>query len=892
MAAGQPKKRLNSVDVKEQCREKRKKKVETCGNILKMRSHIFLKWDEIQETAVARRDQVGIAWRDIAPFIDPISEANSVLADVFPIPQEIFDLENIDGVLLYEVWETYLSVSEKKVLSQFLPKGTDGDEVVKSLLMGKNFHFGNPFLKWGSSFCSGDLHPDAVLQRERNFKANKRASYLELQQYHTDFVVILEDFKERWMSCKDLENDAVENFWRRSRGEREESLSSDAPDSGQHDVEGALSINPRSLLWDTNKKVSSVAGSKRGSNGAGPHGRKGLLKNNHSRAQVIPQSSVTEMQHGVCTSVVDGASLMSYIKISKKQHQSFKNMKGCGDGIQPKSFKRVLGDIRSFDIKPYEALLEEERKTLHEHWLRVATKDMPVAFESHGKTLLKRQLWRKSVTKELAEKVDVMLCKDEEEEGPESLLQDGEDHYKGEVEDDNRGADYQATIDLHNQEEREDSIGRNNRVEKHHGTVELLHEEPGEDGVQEDREVEHQATIDLHNQEKENSCNGDVRETEHPTIIDVHDHVEKSSIPLSDHSRPLLRIPSLNSHHAVDPMGVVQGEDGPILRAGAPSVLSQFLGNVNHAENMIPNGTWPMVDLSTPFYQSTLMTHGCSSAGELSLRQPEAIEHHRSNQVIDLERNLVEEEDGVSLLHGPSNGVSSALHLDNGTSLLFPYEHPVRSTMLPSYPEAQVNGIKEMLPFQSSRFPLVFQEQQQQGFYEQREVYPSVQKSGYTNGTYPSSQGHFSTDWAGDPFRNGPFQSVNGGLAGRNNWFPDEPHSRGGWPPVEASVSSSHQCIGGHAVADGSLFTVLSQCNNLQPQPQYDSRGTEQYIPSRNFSSVGISGNFNTYGYSADQPSIAPSLKMNDSTWMSLHQNSGSHDSMGNPPLPRSSWNQ
>lgn len=38
-----------------------------------------------------------------------------------------------------------------------------------------------------ASLCSGDLHPDTVLKKERLLKANKKAYYSELQNYHCEY---------------------------------------------------------------------------------------------------------------------------------------------------------------------------------------------------------------------------------------------------------------------------------------------------------------------------------------------------------------------------------------------------------------------------------------------------------------------------------------------------------------------------------------------------------------------------------------------------------------------------------------------------------------------------------------------------------------------------------
>lgn len=44
-------------------------------------------------------------------------------------------------------------------------------------------------------------------------------------------------------------------------------------------------------------------------------------------------------------------------------------MKQSGNSIQPRSLNRVLGDLDSFHIRPYEVFEEEEKRKFHEHWL-------------------------------------------------------------------------------------------------------------------------------------------------------------------------------------------------------------------------------------------------------------------------------------------------------------------------------------------------------------------------------------------------------------------------------------------------------------------------------------------------------------------------------------------
>lgn len=57
-------------------------------------------------------------------------------------------------------------------------------------------------------------------------------------------------------------------------------------------------------------------------------------------------------------------------QISRKQHELVKSMKQSGKSIQCRSMNRVLGNLESLHVQPYEVFLEEEqKKKLHEHWL-------------------------------------------------------------------------------------------------------------------------------------------------------------------------------------------------------------------------------------------------------------------------------------------------------------------------------------------------------------------------------------------------------------------------------------------------------------------------------------------------------------------------------------------
>ncbi|GAU21289.1 hypothetical protein TSUD_286990 [Trifolium subterraneum] len=150
MAADQRRKRLNGASIvgygsKEQHRTKRKNPGLVQNG---MRSHISVEWDNNRKIVVAKREQIGISWRQMKPFVNYVSKDHKVLADVFTVPEEIFDLDNLSEVLSYEVWTTHLSENERNLLMNFLPQGIEPHQAVEDLLAGTDFHFGNPFLNW------------------------------------------------------------------------------------------------------------------------------------------------------------------------------------------------------------------------------------------------------------------------------------------------------------------------------------------------------------------------------------------------------------------------------------------------------------------------------------------------------------------------------------------------------------------------------------------------------------------------------------------------------------------------------------------------------------------------------------------------------------------------
>lgn len=186
MAANQRRKRLSSASVvghssREPYRV-RKKNLALPRSDANLRPHITLAWDGSKKRVVSKREQIGISWRKLKPFVDSVPKEQTILADVFDVPHEIFGLEDLSEVLSLEVaiflslalvmcikvvtfpsvflsihlalnflqvWHTYLSENERNNLRKFLPGEQENEtDLVGELFSGNNFHFGNPLVKW------------------------------------------------------------------------------------------------------------------------------------------------------------------------------------------------------------------------------------------------------------------------------------------------------------------------------------------------------------------------------------------------------------------------------------------------------------------------------------------------------------------------------------------------------------------------------------------------------------------------------------------------------------------------------------------------------------------------------------------------------------------------
>ncbi|ESQ41351.1 hypothetical protein EUTSA_v10012594mg [Eutrema salsugineum] len=428
MAADQRRKRMNNANVigfssREHYRAKRKK-IGSPDGALRSGDHISLEWDGSRSKVISKREQVGLSLRHLREFVDYVPPRRNLLAQVCPVPHETFQLENLSEVLSNEVWRACLSDGERNYLQQFLPEGVDVEQVVQALLDGDNFHFGNPFLDWGKAVCSSKAHPDQIVSREKCLRAGKRRHYSDLEKYHNDIIDYLLMLKEKWESCKDPEKDAVKKMWGRSRG-------------GNAHVNGScqeLTAASESSSWNaddlpcsSDNKISSM-----GRTGeVQKRSKSSAIEKEKSQSPLIAQENVANVgvkarkkdklpKHSI--QQTDGAKYMSYLKISKKQHQIVTSMKQSGKSIQSRALIRILGNINNLDVQPYGVFVEEEQKKLNAHWLQLV-KDIPAAYAIWKKLQLQKRDIINSVEMELKEKLNPWMEDSQQLHPAENLLQ-------------------------------------------------------------------------------------------------------------------------------------------------------------------------------------------------------------------------------------------------------------------------------------------------------------------------------------------------------------------------------------------------------------------------------------------------------------------------------------
>lgn len=923
MAADQQLKHLSRSNLlgytsREQRRAK-KKKLGAIQDDLNIRSSISLNWDGQRRSVVAKREQIGISRRDLASFLDILPHCNSKLADVFVVPQEIFELENLVDILSYSVWQSNLTEHERSMLCQFLPKGVDPDYVVQELLSGDNLFFGNPFLEWGASVCSDGCHPDKVLLREQHVKANRDMYYLSLEKYHNDMIGNVQMWKERWDRCQDPEEEIVQKIWRSKK------LPGEGMQLSDHEYEenqvatpesSSLATSERAFCIDNSPSLAVVAGvpkrRKGQSDSKGDNSRDGLnLVIKHKRGEKVQKHNI---QHS------DGTQYMSYIKVSREQHRRVKStMKHTSNSTQLRSLNSVLGNLETLHVQPFEIFEEEERQKLHFHWLQLANRDISAGLANWTKRKVEEWQLRQSLGQELEEKLKFQ--EDEEKEHSHDV--------SPELPENREVRDSQTSLEEDEDMENSDS---------------LLH----------DQTTSQVTKIEIAKALKDN----EEEKTDGISQEGVHDLTEPIEDEQAVSHSPLRNIVSISSIPEGNDTKLDSCDDHVSDKAdGVPHMVSEYTTNLNHedvaASQRNPresaDDVWSGISVPGPYYHSTNLSHDYVSSNEMSLSHQQVIEDQHV-RMINLEMGAQGTDSGRGFLHGPSDdlpfyssyhpqGQNEVQEKDAGKKEL--HRQPDDASLFSSYAPQGRNELfdaifksQDGLPYhhQQKRAGLDFLQSDsimmESGQFsghirDQVDVsHPFEMRQKRMNDVYMgqnieeslySDEGRYCMpkvlpvnvqDWGAGTNRilAAPSQTqLNSGDLVGQNWFHSESQGRGSWSGLEGAVGQNRS-IGGENNSEQSIFSVLSECSELRSGGSYDSMcSAERFMqPAGGYSALGGGGipatsnilpqTANPLNYLSRHEGSG-GLRANNLGWTGLsHQNSGLQESMSKPYV--GSWNR
>lgn len=382
------------------------------------------------------------------------------------------------------------------------------------------------------------------------------------------------------------------------------------------------------------------------------------------------------------------------------------------------------------------------------------------------------------------------------------------------------------------------------------------------------------------------------------------------------------QISSLDSNPHTNSMEMESHGDSGSAKHEDPPIVSGYSGNINHVDIPLRQGdplssssdVWPVGDVHGSYYQSTAPNTGFASAQELSIGHPQFIQE-QAVRMLDLETDRQDKDAGKNMLHRQTDDMSffssysnqdrsELLHsLFKGQSNLS-YHQPQKHPGLGFQPGNDM--VMEAAQFPGHfrehvhpSVPLDLRQKRLNDFY----MLQNIQESMYSGGRFAMPRQEDLPvsihDWATVNSVRMPAPSqphLNSGELSQN-WYTGENGNRDGWPSLEP-VGVSHSLNTG-STSDQTLFSVLSECNEL-PRASYDAMGsTERLIHAGNYSGIGggipSSSNFlqqspNPLNYLSGHEASA-GIKINGLGWMGMpQQNSGIQESIGKPFLR--SWNQ
>ncbi|CAI9111644.1 OLC1v1011927C1 [Oldenlandia corymbosa var. corymbosa] len=866
MAADQRKRRLNSStfvgcsfrEQREQFHSKRKKSGPPRDD-LNVRYNISLEWDDKNKSVVAKKEQIGILRRDLVPFVDAGSHSYESLADIITVPNETFELKDFAGVLSYEVWCSHISDAERNLLTQYLPGGVEPDEAVKELLSGDNFHFGNPFLKWGSSLCSGKLHPDDILMQEQQIKANRNTYFSELHKYHNDMIESLQRWKDTFDKCKDSDEEILHNI---CKSRKQIEVRMHLHSTVTHDPVDDGVATPDSSSWATSERACSNYNNVHISGDS--QGRKVFSDSNVNNlsdsSKVAVMSKKGEKVQKRNIQLGDGAKYMSYIKVSKEQHRRIKRtMKHTSNSIQHRSLNNVLGNLDTLHVQPFEVFEEEERQKLHDYWFQLANKDVPAGFANWTERKSQVKKLVKSVCQELEETLKVQI-EDGENDSTINLssakLIDSVEPSLSPI----SSAQEVDTLDITNNE-LEVQLANEVGYEVMAASVETGEEKTAED-IHDGRTSYHGADSlerDVGSESSDTCSAEEDYDAEKVELINCGLHSDMSVEPRDN----------IITAKAVDPA----------------LILSDYSGNTNHMDMDIPasvtqgnrcdssDEVWSAVGVPGSFYHPhpAGLGHQYSSSGDFSLDQTQAMSGGQVGQGQGTRRELLDGQLDDLSVYGSftNNQQQGALQEKNdGKKQQLHHRQPENSSFFGGFPsQDRSESLESLFKVHGGGLPYHPQEQKRMGleFHEpdnlmlenghlilsdfkdqvdlplppemrQKRVNDMYGENNIQNCEYHPSDGRYSItkqqlpppvdvgeNWGVGSVRGLVVPSEShlndgGGLLSHQSWYTGENRGRvGGWSGMESGGGFSRSSsVGYQNNLDQSLFSVLSECSGMR----------------------------------------------------------------------------
>ncbi|XP_066389888.1 uncharacterized protein [Miscanthus floridulus] len=865
MSASKQNKRQTNCTNSEQCRPGKKTKLDSSHCLVSLKPHIGLKWDQYLRKVVPEKEQVGILWSDMAPFMESQKHCSG-LADVTYVPPETFSLKSLRGVLSYEVWSTSLTEAERKFLIQFLPSEPDAEENVYSLLTGKNHHFENPFLSWSSSLCYGDIHPDALLNKEKHIKKDEKAYHVNLLNYHSNMVETLKNWRKRWLSCGDTENLFRDNPGNQMQG------------------------------------VMQLKATKSG----------------------MPMKVAQR---------IDVSKFMSYIKVSRTQLNHIKRLKQSGDGIQTKHVSRVIGGLDKSHVKPYGALLEDEQRRLHEHWLKMSCNDLPASFEVLRARKVRMEKSRKLLGLELEQKNVSVLRK--VECSPQSLLQGGHDQSTLQDQDDE-----QSVYHIHcmNVEDHDLMVVR--------GIDITSQSEQNSDAPDQNRNgvscVDKGIYCCANNPDKQSEVLMDIKLCKDGLLVDnpdcknmqledldgvsykgpsVHAYEQDQDLENIGHA-----VVNHNCHHSQNissetshpKMTTVIGQDetenvmipscssSQLPKSSAEQMHVQDFLDLNDQAAKVEKVRWQLAGPLQSHYRP-LENITYNGSGDVQIKQPYLSSgQHNSSVYLN----------NVILSQQQPQLATSAFPVDNPASVIEPFSNLQSNGQLGtakdigavSYPFRHANSMKQSTGLhclvnkrlaQSAPFPRLLQEQHQLIDQSDNGLYAQLHEDYYTDVSFPTK--------VNLPISEQHSYAAFDSMDHRYNWFPQGSQSHNNNDNLLGLQSGNclPQALPSGSSTDGTLFSAISQYKQPSVHMGHGESSHSQLIEPRN--QCGPPQNFlsrsqdtnptfpDMYGFTQNMASgtssqVAPVGSLDSSHWTNfIQQNPGMPSDFTNRPF-RGPW--